>query len=88
MTIKPLADRVLVAPTEAKKQTDSGLILTETEKPVTGTIISVGEGTTDDPMQLKVGDKVMYGRHAGVEIPVDTKVCLMMRQSDILATFE
>jgi chaperonin GroES len=88
MTIKPLQDRILVEPTEVKTTTAGGILLTEVEKPVTGTVIEVGAGTIDDPMLLKSGDKVMYNKLSGVEIPVNGKLILMLRQGDVLAIFE
>jgi chaperonin GroES len=85
MTIKPLADRVLIQPDEVAKKTVGGIIMTEVEKPVMGVIISTGEGTPEEPMKLKAGDKVIYGRISGIELPVNGKNVLMMRQSDCLA---
>jgi len=87
MKIKPLADRVLVEPAEAETKTASGLFIPDTakEKPQRGTVIAVGSGKKDEPMELKDGDVVLYGKYAGTEINVDGKDYLMMRQSDILA---
>ena len=87
MKIKPLADRVLIEPAEAETKTASGLFIPDTakEKPQRGTVLAVGSGKKDEPMELKVGDVVLYGKYAGTEINMDGKDYLMMRQSDILA---
>ncbi len=87
MNIRPLADRVLVEPKEAETKTASGIYIPETakEKPQQGKIIAVGSGKKDEPMELKVGDTVLYGKYSGTEITVDGKDYLMMRQSDVLA---
>ena len=87
MNIKPLADRVLVEPKEAETKTASGLYIPDTakEKPQQGKIIAVGSGKKDEPMELKVGDLVLYGKYSGTEINVEGKEYLMMRQSDVLA---
>ena len=87
MNIKPLADRVLVEPKEAEAKTASGLYIPDTakEKPQQGKIVAVGSGKKDEPMELKVGDIVLYSKYSGTEINVDSKDYLMMRQSDVLA---
>lgn len=87
VSIKPLADRVLVQPMEAESKTASGLIIPESakEKPQKGTVMAAGPGTKDETMQVKVGDVVLYGKYAGTELNVEGKDYLMMRQSDILA---
>ena len=87
MTIKPLADRVLVEPKAAETKTAGGLIIPDNakEKPQEGTILAVGSGKKDEPMELKVGDQVLYGKYAGTEINAEGKSYLIMRQSDILA---
>jgi len=87
MNIRPLADRVLIEPKEAETKTASGLYIPDTakEKPQAGTVIAVGSGKKDEPMELKVGDNVLYGKYAGTEITVDGKDYLIMRQSDVLA---
>jgi chaperonin GroES len=85
--IKPLADRVLIEPMAAEQKTASGIIIPDTakEKPQRGKVVAVGKGTKDEPMELKVGDEVLYGKYAGTEISIDGKDYLMMRQSDVLA---
>ncbi len=87
MSIKPLADRVLIEPKAAEEKTASGLFIPDTakEKPLEGTVIAVGPGTSEVTMEVKAGDKVLYGKYAGTEITVDGKDYLIMRQSDILA---
>ena len=90
MNVKPLADRVLVDPKEAETKTASGLFIPDTakEKPQAGTVVAVGPGKKDEPMELKVGDKVLYGKYAGTELNVDGKIYIMMRQSDVMAVVE
>ncbi|MDR3351203.1 MAG: co-chaperone GroES [Prevotellaceae bacterium] len=87
MKIKPLADRVLVEPAEAEEKTASGIIIPDTakEKPQRGKVIAAGNGKKDEPMELKVGDEVLYGKYAGTEINYEGKDYMMMRQSDVLA---
>lgn len=87
MNIKPLADRVLVEPKEAETKTASGLYIPDTakEKPQEGKVLAVGPGKKDEPMEVKAGDTVLYGKYAGTEINVDGKSFMIMRQSDILA---
>ncbi len=86
--IKPLADRVVVEPAEAEEKTASGIIIPDTakEKPQQGTVVAVGSGKSkDEPLTVKVGDTVLYGKYAGTEITIDGKDYLIMRESDILA---
>ncbi len=87
MKIKPLADRVLIEPAAAEEKTASGLYIPDTakEKPQRGKVVAVGSGKKDEPMEVKVGDEVLYGKYAGTEISVDNKEYMMMRQADILA---
>jgi chaperonin GroES len=86
MNIKPLADRVLVQPAPAEEKV-GGIIIPDTakEKPQRGTVVAVGDGTKDDPMVLKDGDTVLYGKYSGTELEVEGEKYLMMRQSDVLA---
>ena len=90
MKIRPLADRVLVEPKEAETKTASGLFIPDTakEKPQAGKVVAVGNGKKDEPMELKAGDKVLYGKYAGTEITVDGKSYMIMRQSDVLAVIK
>jgi len=85
--IKPLADRVLVEPAPAEEKTAGGIIIPDTakEKPQKGTIVAVGPGKKDEPMSVKVGDTVLYGKYAGTEITIDGTDYLIMRESDVVA---
>ena len=87
LNIKPLADRVLLEPIEAETKTASGIIIPDNakEKPQKGNIVAVGTGTKDEPLTVKVGDTVLYGKYAGTELKLDGKDYLIMRESDILA---
>jgi chaperonin GroES len=87
VNIKPLADRVLIEPKEAEEKTASGLYIPNTakEKPQRGTVVATGPGKKDEPMEVKVGDEVLYGKYSGTEISVEGKDYLIMRVSDILA---
>ena len=87
MNIKPLADRVLVAPAKAEEKTVGGIIIPDTakEKPLQGEVLAVGNGTKDEEMVLKKGDTVLYGKYSGTEIELDNEKYLIMRQSDVLA---
>ncbi|MCC9138234.1 co-chaperone GroES [Pontibacter silvestris] len=92
ISIKPLADRVIVAPAAAEEKTKSGIIIPDTakEKPQRGEVVAVGEGKVSEQgaimkPQVKVGDQVLYGKYAGTEISVDGGDYLIMRESDILA---
>ena len=87
LNIKPLADRVLVEPLEAETKTASGIIIPDSakEKPQQGVVIAVGAAKKDEPMTVKVGDKVLYGKYSGNEISVDGKKYLIMHESDIFA---
>ena len=87
MTIKPLADRVLVEAKEAETKTASGLYIPDTakEKPQQGVVIAVGDGKKDEPMELKAGDEILFGKYAGSEVNCDGKTYLIMRQSDVVA---
>ena len=85
--IKPLADRVLIEPQEAQTKTASGIYIPDTakEKPQQGKVIAAGPGKKDEPMEVKVGDTVLYGKYAGTEVTVDDKKYLIVKQQDILA---
>lgn len=87
ITIRPLADRVVVEPAPAETKTASGIIIPDTakEKPQQGTIVAVGNGKKDEPMTVKVGDQVLYGKYSGSELKWEGKDYLIMRESDILA---
>lgn len=85
--LRPLHDRVLVEPAEAEQKTAGGIIIPDTakEKPQRGKVIAVGGGKKDEPLVVKVGDLVLYGKYSGTELNYDGKDYLMMRESDILA---
>jgi len=87
INIKPLADRVLVKPIEAETTTASGLIIPDSakEKQQEGTVIAIGNGTKDEPMTVKVGDTVLFGKYAGTELVLEGIEYLIMREADILA---
>ena len=89
MTIKPLADRVLVLPAPAEEKV-GGIIIPDTakEKPQHGTIVAAGNGTKDEEMILKEGDEVLYGKYSGTELEVEGTKYLIMRQSDVLAVVQ
>ena len=87
MKIKPLGDKVLVQRLAAEEKTASGLYLPESakEKPQRGTVVAVGDGKKDEPMTVKVGDTVLYGKYSGTELTLEDKDYMIMRESDILA---
>ena len=88
MSIKPLADRILVKPLAAEEKTIGGIIIPDSakEKPAKGEIIAVGTGTKDEEMILKAGDIILYGKYAGTEIEHEGEKFLIMLQNDALAT--
>ncbi|MEL7147571.1 MAG: co-chaperone GroES [Bacteroidota bacterium] len=85
VNFKPLADRVLVEPAAAEEKTASGIIIPETakEKPQRGVVEAVGTGKEDEPLTVKVGDTVLYGKYSGTEISIDGTDYLIMKESDI-----
>ncbi|MHA7129143.1 co-chaperone GroES [Algoriphagus namhaensis] len=87
VNIKPLADRVLVQPAAAEEKTASGLYIPDTakEKPQKGVVVAIGNGKKDEPLTVKVGDNVLYGKYSGTELSVEGKDYLIMRESDIFA---
>jgi len=87
VNIKPLADRVLIEPAVAEEKTAGGIIIPDTakEKPQKGKVVAVGPGKKDEPMEVKVGDMVLYGKYSGTEISDNKKDYLIMRESDIVA---
>ncbi|MBI3364519.1 MAG: co-chaperone GroES [Ignavibacteriae bacterium] len=92
MTIHPLGDRVVIKPSPADEKTKGGIILPDTakEKPVVGEIVAIGMGKKSDegkliPLELKVGDKVLYGKYSGTEVALDGQEYLIMRETDIFA---
>ena len=87
LKIKPLADRVLVEPLEAETKTASGIIIPDTakEKPQKGIVVAVGNGTKENPISVKVGETVLYGKYSGTELKFEGNDYLIMRENDILA---
>lgn len=87
LKIQPLADRVVVEPAAAEEKTASGIIIPDTakEKPQRGTIVAVGSGKKDEPITVKVGDSVLYGKYSGTEITIEGQDYLIMREADIFA---
>ena len=92
MNLKPLADRVIIKPAAAEEKTKGGIILPDTakEKPMKGEIIAVGTGKVNEDgkvisLEVKVGDKVLYGKYSGTEVNIDDTEYLIMRESDIFA---
>lgn len=87
LNIRPLADRVLIEPAAAETTTASGIIIPDTaqEKPQKGKVVAVGTGKPDEPLTVKVGDDVLYGKYSGTELRLEGKEYLIMRESDIYA---
>lgn len=87
INITPLHDRVIVEAAAAEEKTASGIIIPDSakEKPQRGTVVAAGPGKKDEPMTVKSGDTVLYGKYAGTEISIEGKDYLIMRESDILA---
>ena len=90
VNVTPLHDRVIVKPAAAEEKTAGGIIIPDTakEKPQKGTVVAIGPGKKkEEPMTVKVGDKVLYGKYAGTEITIDGQEYLIMRQDDIFGNF-
>lgn len=87
LSVTPLHDRVIVEPAPAEEKTAGGIIIPDTakEKPQKGKVMAAGPGKKDEPMSVKAGDTVLYGKYAGTEISIDGRDYLIMRESDILA---
>ena len=87
LTATPLHDRVIVKPSQAEEKTSGGIIIPDTakEKPQRGVIIAAGPGKKDEPVTVKTGDTVLYGKYAGTEVRIGDEDLLIMRESDILA---
>ena len=87
LNIKPLADRVLIEPAPAEEKTAGGIIIPDTakEKPQKGTVVAIGPGKKDEPITVKVGDIVLYGKYAGTEISIKGVEYMIMRESDVVA---
>ncbi|MBT7896586.1 MAG: co-chaperone GroES [Flavobacteriales bacterium] len=88
--IKPLADKVIVQQAKAETKTASGIIIPDTaqEKPQKGTVVAIGQGTKDNPITVKVGDSVLYGKYAGTELKYEDEDYLIMKEIDILAIID
>ena len=86
MTLKTVLNKVIVEPVAAETVTKGGIIIPDTaqEKPQKGVVIAVGNGKADKPMEVKVGDTVLFGKYAGTELHIDDKKYLVMNQGDIL----
>ena len=95
MKLRPLGDRIVVKPLEAEEKTKGGIILPDTakEKPQEGKVVAVGKGKLDEsgkamPMEVKVGDKILYGKYAGNEVTIDEEEYMILREDDVLAVVE
>ncbi len=95
MNLRPLHDRVIVKRTEEERTTPGGIVIPDSaaEKPVRGEIIAAGNGKLQDngevrPLDVKVGDKVLFGKYSGTEVKVDAEDLLVMREDDIMAVIE
>lgn len=89
--IRPLSDRIVVEAKETESKTAGGIVIPDTagkEKPVQGLVVAVGNGKYDEgklhPLQVKVGDKVLFGKYAGTEIKLDNRDYLIMREEDVM----
>ena len=95
MAVRPLGDRVLIKALEAKEKSKGGIVLPDTakEKPQEGRVIAVGKGKFSEegkttPLEVKKGDKILYGKYSGTEIMVDDEEHIILREDDILAVIE
>jgi len=95
LKLRPLGDRVVVEPLEAEEKSKGGIILPDTakEKPQEGKVVAAGKGKLDEsgklmPMEVKVGDKILYGKYAGTEITVEGKEYMILREEDVLAVVD
>ena len=87
MNVKPLADRVLVKPVKSEEKI-GGIIIPDTaskEKPTQGSVVAVGNGTKEEPMEIQLGDIVVFGKYAGTELNIDGDKYIVMSQSEVLA---
>jgi chaperonin GroES len=95
MKLRPLQDRILVQRVEEENKTKGGIIIPDTakEKPAEGKVVSVGNGKLDDagkrvPLELKKGDRVLFGKYSGTDVKVEGEEYLIMREDDVLAVIE
>ena len=93
--IRPLSDRIVVQPREVETKTAGGIVIPDTadkDKPIQGTVIAIGTGKYIDgklqPLQVKVGDKVLFGKYAGTNVKLDDQEYLVMREEDIMGVLE
>lgn len=93
--IRPLSDRIVVEPLETESKTAGGIVIPDTadkEKPMKGTVLAIGNGKFVDgkmqPLQVKVGDQVLFGKYAGTNIKLDEKELLVMREEDVMGVIE
>ncbi len=86
MSFKTGLNKIIVEPVEAEVKTASGIIIPDSaqEKPQKGVVVAVGSGKTDEPMEVKVGDTVLYGKYGGTEVKIEDKEYMVMSQSEIL----
>ena len=86
MALKTVLNKIIVEPVEAETKTASGIIIpvSAKEKPQKGIVVATGKGKHDEPMEIKVGDSVLFGKYSGTEVNIDDKKYLVMNQSDIL----
>ncbi len=87
MALKTVLNKIIVEPVEAETVTKGGIIIPDTaqEKPQEGIVIATGNGKSDEPMEVKIGDTILFGKYAGTEVHFDDKKYLVMNQSDVLA---
>jgi chaperonin GroES len=87
LQITPLHDRVIIKPAPAEEKTAGGIIIPDTakEKPQRGTVVAAGPGKKDEPVTVKKGDTVLYGKYSGTEVRIDGQDLLILREADILA---
>jgi len=95
MKLRPLHDRVVVKRVEEERKTPSGIVIPDSaaEKPIKGEVVAVGPGKRSDdgtqhPLEVKVGDSVLFGKYSGTEVKLDEDELLVMREDDIMAVFE
>ncbi len=90
MKFKPLHDRVLIEVLDSSEKTAGGIIIPDTaqEKPQKGNVVAVGKGTKENPITVKVGDSVLYGKYAGTELKYEGEDYLIMKEADILAIID
>ena len=95
MNIRPLQDRVIIKRMEEEKTSEGGIIIPDsaTEKPIKGEVVAVGNGLVLDngeirPLDLKVGDKVLFGKYSGTEVKLDGEELLLMKEDDVMAVLE